>query len=73
MFLGDIQEDIMRELTQAEIEMVSGGEVGATGMGDDYSYTGQRSWGECHFDGITNNDRSILDMELIIMCLKQYN
>ncbi len=26
---------------------VSGGEVGATGMGDDYHYTGQESLGQC--------------------------
>lgn len=63
----------MRELTQAEIDMVSGGEVGATGMGDDYSYTGERSWDECYLDGIFEGGRSFVDFELIFSCMKQYN
>ncbi len=30
----------MQLLTEQEIDLVSGGEVGATGMGDDWHYTG---------------------------------
>lgn len=30
----------MKTLNIAEINVVAGGEVGATGMGDDYHYTG---------------------------------
>jgi hypothetical protein len=38
----------MRVLLESEINVVSGGEVGATGMGDDYSYTGSHtSIGDC--------------------------
>ena len=42
----------MQLLTEQEIALVSGGEVGATGMGDDWHYTGDAdkepkddSWG----------------------------
>lgn len=35
-------------LTQA-----GGGEVGATGMGDDYHYTGQRNWYDCMMHEMT--------------------
>jgi hypothetical protein len=34
------------ELTAEQLKAVSGGEVGATGRGDDYSYTGQISKAE---------------------------
>lgn len=37
----------MNTLNNNEIMVVSGGEVGATGMGGDYAYTGERSFGEC--------------------------
>lgn len=53
--------------------MVHGGEVGATGMGDNYSYTGERSWADCYFDGIVNGDRSMLDADLIFGCMATYN
>ncbi|WP_141100705.1 hypothetical protein [Roseateles aquatilis] len=63
----------MRELTQEEIAQVSGGEVGAPGIGDNYSYTGQRSWFDCYMDGVTEQDRSMSDMELIFGCSSKYN
>ncbi|MBO9689497.1 hypothetical protein [Roseateles chitosanitabidus] len=63
----------MIELTQVEIDRVHGGEVGATGMGDDYSYTGSRSWFDCYMDGTTNQDRSMVDVDLILGCMAEYN
>jgi len=37
-------------LTQA-----GGGEVGATGMGDNYHYTGEKSWYECMIGEMTGS------------------
>ncbi|WP_377155630.1 hypothetical protein ACFJIX_26615 [Roseateles sp. UC29_93] len=52
-----------REIDRLEFEELSldhplltlagGGEVGATGMGDNYHYTGEKSWYECMMDGMT--------------------
>jgi hypothetical protein len=37
----------MQQLSKVQLHAVSGGEVGATGMGDDYHYTGRPSFVQC--------------------------
>lgn len=44
----------MEILSASEMLCVAGGEVGATGMGDNYHYTGERSFMECVNAGMSN-------------------
>ena len=37
----------MQQLSKVQLHAVSGGEVGATGMGDNYHYTGRPSFVDC--------------------------
>lgn len=58
----------MEELSASEIDSVAGGEVGATGMGDDYHYTGEADFWSCYVGGISGG-RSVFDMNLVWSCL----
>lgn len=65
--IGIFERQMMKVLEQNQLAQVPCGEVGATKMGDDYSYTGERSFGECYWDNV-NNGKSPFDVSMIIGC-----